>query len=110
MSAGLDGLLAQTAQARMIDGQKQSQKYPAGKCGRVFIPLCGWDLYCDSPTMGATQLGLLMVGGIYSEVRDEKGTVVAIKKHEALQIVGTGILTETVDVPKWWDKREAGIP
>jgi hypothetical protein len=45
----------------------------------------------------------IITGGCFA-----KKPPISIQKHTQLQITATGIVTEIVNVPSWWSKRDEG--
>lgn len=87
------------------------QAWPKGKCLKMRCILEGIDYYIPDGQAGI--LGeppyhpfAFEVG--YSECRDAM-KIISITKHCEKRFFQTGISTEVVNLPNWWEKRDQGM-
>ncbi len=90
--------------------KEENPGYPAGKCLKVRVVLDATDYYVPDGVGGFSPQPPFPFEFplAYSEVRE--GTkVIGVIKHQDLRIMSTGLKTEAVDLPSWWERRDDGI-
>ena len=90
--------------------------FPEGKCLKLRCILEGVDYYIPDGAAGIDPSPPYHPFGFnlgYSVVMEQGALAgkdpVAIIKHTEKRFFQTGVSTEIVDLPKWWDRRDGGI-
>lgn len=111
---GMGHLIDQAEGEQEIRGGGVIPEWPKDKCVKLRCILEGVDYYIPNGSLGATNEPpyhpiAFDVG--YSAVFSPANLIepVAINKHVQKRFYQTGIATEIVDLPKWWDRRDEGV-
>lgn len=75
---------------------------------KLTIPLSGKEYWLPSSAGGRTEIGIIFPEA-FSVVRGQDGKIIGIEKHANVQMIGTGMIMETVNAPSWWSKRNDGV-
>jgi len=92
--------------------EQKIHDFPKGKCLKLRCLLDATEYYVENGECGVSQEPpyfpwLIPVG--YSAMFEAGTTkLISITKHVAKRFYQTGISTEVVDLPSWWEKRDNG--
>ncbi len=110
-SSGMAHLIKQANPER----PPEPPQWPADKCLKLRCLLETTEYYIPNGEAGIIDQAPYFPFGFavgYSEVRAGVGSpnvVVAIIKHIEKRFFQTGISTEVVDLPSWWDRRDSWL-
>ncbi len=105
---GMQHLMEQANQRPQPQPRERQTELPTDKCLKIrvildatdyYVPLGGFGMNAEPPFQFRLPVA-------YSVIPQPVG---GIQRHDLLEIYATGLKTEVVDLPKWWDRRDDGV-